>query len=82
VFVVSFSGRTGRGLTDPWITDRDTTEEIEAAFKLFTGGADGPIKLEDLRRIARELKEEVTEEQLRDMIGEATSKDIRRGVDL
>jgi len=61
---------------------RDTTEEVEAAFKLFTGGADGPIKLEDLRRIAKELKEEVTEEQLRDMIGEATSKDIRKGVDL
>ncbi|TGZ82973.1 EF-hand [Ascodesmis nigricans] len=61
---------------------RDTQEEVEKAFKLFTGGGDGPIRLQDLRRIADELKDNVTDEQLRDMLEEASSKGIGRGVDL
>lgn len=47
-------------------------EEVDAAFRLFTRGTDGPITLGHLRRIARELKEESAgEELLRDMILEA-----------
>lgn len=48
-------------------------EEVDAAYRLFTRGSEGPITLGHLRRIARELKEEgsVGEELLRDMILEA-----------
>lgn len=63
------------------LKSRDTREEVENAFRLFTGGGEGPITLEDLRRIAKELKEEVTEEQLGDMIAEAVGS-ARRSVDM
>lgn len=62
--------------------DRDMKEEVEKAFRLFTGGGDGPIRLDDLRRVAEDLKEEVTEEQLRDMMEEASSGALGRGVSL
>lgn len=55
---------------------------MEKAYKLFTGGGDGPIRLQDLRRIAEELKEDVTDEQLRDMLEEASSGPLGRGVGL
>lgn len=46
--------------------------EVDSAYRLFTYGRDGPITLNHLRRIARELKEDsVTDELLRDMIEEA-----------
>ncbi|KAI9790696.1 MAG: hypothetical protein M1816_004837 [Peltula sp. TS41687] len=57
--------------------------EVEAAFKLFTRGGQGPITVSHLRRIARELKEEerVSDEQLRDMILEANGgRGVARGV--
>ena len=46
-------------------------EEVEAAFKLFTRGSDGPINIVHLRRVAKELKEDVSDEMLRNMIAEA-----------
>ena len=46
-------------------------EEVNTAFNLFTKGTDGPITIAHLRRIARELKEEVSDEMLRNMILEA-----------
>jgi Ca2+-binding EF-hand superfamily protein len=45
--------------------------EVEHAYRLFTRGAERPILVSDLRRVARELKEEVGEELLRDMVQEA-----------
>ncbi len=64
------------------ILDRDDNEELQKAYRLFTNGGDGPIRLADLRRIASELKEEVTDEQLKDMLAEACTKDVGRGVDM
>jgi len=61
---------------------RDDNEELQKAYRLFTNGGDGPIRLADLRRIANELKEEVTDEQLKDMLTEACTKDVGRGVDI
>jgi Ca2+-binding EF-hand superfamily protein len=49
--------------------DGDDEEEVEEAFRLFTKGE--KITAADLRRIAEDLKEHVTEEQIRDMILEA-----------
>ncbi|KAI9928102.1 hypothetical protein ASPWEDRAFT_26811 [Aspergillus wentii DTO 134E9] len=52
--------------------DDAMTAEVDAAYQLFTRGADGPITLGHLRRIARELKEDgVGDELLKDMIVEA-----------
>jgi hydroxyacylglutathione hydrolase len=49
---------------------------------LFTNGDDeGPITIAHLRRVARELKEDVSEEVLRDMILEANGgSSVARGV--
>ncbi|OCL14300.1 hypothetical protein AOQ84DRAFT_351578 [Glonium stellatum] len=45
--------------------------EVLAAYKLFTHGDPGPITLSHLRRVAKELREEVPDNVLRDMILEA-----------
>ncbi|CAI7619315.1 unnamed protein product [Penicillium manginii] len=46
--------------------------EVDDAYQLFTRGSSGPISLAQLRRIARELKEDsVDDELLKDMILEA-----------
>ncbi|KAJ6036757.1 hypothetical protein N7540_001036 [Penicillium herquei] len=48
------------------------TAEVDDAYQLFTRGSNGPISLNHLRHIARELKEEsVDDELLKDMIMEA-----------
>ncbi|KAH7113842.1 EF-hand superfamily Ca2+-modulated protein [Dendryphion nanum] len=46
-------------------------EEIQEAYKLFTHGGSGPITLAHLRRVAKELREDVPDEVLKDMIREA-----------
>ncbi|UKZ83525.1 hypothetical protein TrVFT333_011334 [Trichoderma virens FT-333] len=58
-------------------------EELAEAFQLFTNGADGPITLAHLRRVAAVLKEDVDEELLKDMILEANGGvGVARGVGL
>ncbi|KAJ5713493.1 uncharacterized protein N7483_010674 [Penicillium malachiteum] len=48
------------------------TAEVDDAYQLFTRGNSGPISLNHLRQIARELKEDsVDDELLKDMIMEA-----------
>lgn len=47
-------------------------QEVEAAFSLFTRGEGDVITLEHLRRVARELREDVADSTLRDMIREAS----------
>lgn len=57
-------------------------EEVSAGYQLFTHGGAGPITLGHLRRVAKELREDVPDEVLRDMILEANggvrgkSKDV------
>lgn len=71
-----------RGAYGGGTTDRDQQVEVKRAFELFKGGAEGPITFRDLKRVAGELKENVTDEQLRDMLREASGVHLAGGVDL
>ncbi|XP_073534804.1 centrin-3 isoform X1 [Phyllobates terribilis] len=52
------------------ILDRDPQEEMMKAFKLFDDDDSGRISMRNLRRVARELGENMTDEELRAMIEE------------
>ena len=57
-------------------------EQVRAAFKLFTHGGPGPITLAHLRRVAKELKEDVPDEVLIDMMREANGGVKGKGRDV
>ena len=52
--------------------EEDVREEVVNAYRLFTKGQERAIQLADLRRVAKELREDVPEDVLKDMIREAT----------
>ena len=52
------------------IAARDPRDEINRAFELFDTENNGIIRLEDLRRVARELGEGLEEDELNAMIEE------------
>lgn len=62
--------------------DEGSVEEINAAYRLFTHGAPGPITLAHLRRVAKELREDVTDDVLKDMILEANGGVQGKGRDV
>lgn len=63
--------------------EEEEREEVEHAFRLFTRGTGEKITLATLRRVARELKENVDDQVLKDMIAEANGgAGLSQGVDI
>ena len=48
------------------MSDKDTREDIQKVFRLFDDDNTGHITLKNLRRVARELGETMTEEELQE----------------
>jgi len=53
--------------------DKETREGISKIFSLFDDDQSGTISLKNLKRVAKELGETMTEEELREMIERADS---------
>jgi len=58
-------------MVTPKMTARDTREEIMKVFSLFDDDNTGTITFKNLQRVARELGENLTDDELQEMVDEA-----------
>ena len=57
------------------MSQKDSAQELENAFKLFDIDGDMEINFSDLKKVAIELGEDMTDEELREMIAGANKGD-------
>ena len=64
------------------MSDRDTREDLQKVFRLFLGDDEkaDKIELKHLKRVARELNENMSEEELDEMIKRADGSTSQRGL--
>ena len=53
------------------MSQKDSSQELDNAFQLFDIDADGAISFDDLKKVAQELGEDMTDEELKEMIAGA-----------
>ena len=53
------------------ISDKNTRDDIERVFKLFDSNRNGYISLDDMKRVAKELGEDISEKELTEIIQRA-----------
>jgi len=53
------------------ISDQNTKQDLERVYKLFDLERNGDIRLADLKRVAKELGEDISEEELKEIIQRA-----------
>jgi Ca2+-binding EF-hand superfamily protein len=82
IAIHSKEGGSDEDMEDDDYQAESNAEEVNAGYQLFTHGGPGPITIGHLRRIAKELREDVPDDVLRDMILEANGGVRSQGKDV
>ena len=59
------------------MADTDQKDALDEAFMLFDKNGDGAITFEDLKKVAEELNEDMTDEELKEMLVGAVGGNYR-----